>query len=341
VKVEYCVATSPKSWRDLLPVHEAADLFPLMSEAELRELGEDIKANGLQFPIIVYDDQLIDGRNRLDAMALVGIEFEIIKRRGCWVIEYYDDIQALKSPLGGSVAAASVDPYDYVVSANIHRRQLTAEQKRAVIAKLLKAKPEASDRTIAKQTKVDHKTVGKARAELEGRGEIPHVEKRTDTKGRKQRSAKRKKTTSKLDPIVLELMDVSEGGRQLHFGFREDTHAAKLNGNNIDVSKLSPKAQAAIASQTGEVDIETRKAQMAALDKQPDDPSSEELVVQRFIFAADSVIETAKDAREFLSKVQLSEESTAKIGEAVDRVIAAWQSIKERKAEYAASEAAA
>ena len=32
-----------KSWRDVLPVHAAADLFPLMSEDELRELGDDIK----------------------------------------------------------------------------------------------------------------------------------------------------------------------------------------------------------------------------------------------------------------------------------------------------------
>jgi ParB-like chromosome segregation protein Spo0J len=78
-----------KNWRYDLSVHPAADLFPLMSEAELRELGEDIKKNGLQSPIIVMsrpdiDDDgeeieqwyLLDGRNRLDAMALVGIKFE-------------------------------------------------------------------------------------------------------------------------------------------------------------------------------------------------------------------------------------------------------------------------
>jgi hypothetical protein len=45
-------------WRDHLPVHPAADLFPLMSESELRELGEDIKANGL-FSIIKIDPQVV------------------------------------------------------------------------------------------------------------------------------------------------------------------------------------------------------------------------------------------------------------------------------------------
>jgi hypothetical protein len=39
--------SEPKGRRDHLPVHPAADLFPLMSEPELRELGEDIKKNGL------------------------------------------------------------------------------------------------------------------------------------------------------------------------------------------------------------------------------------------------------------------------------------------------------
>jgi hypothetical protein len=35
------------NWRYDLSVHPAADLFPLMSEAELRELGEDIKKKWL------------------------------------------------------------------------------------------------------------------------------------------------------------------------------------------------------------------------------------------------------------------------------------------------------
>jgi hypothetical protein len=77
------------SWRDHLAVHPAAELFPLMSETDpkaLQELAEDIKKNGLQQPIAIRDHpgydrrnpdsakrrQLVDGRNRLDALALLG-----------------------------------------------------------------------------------------------------------------------------------------------------------------------------------------------------------------------------------------------------------------------------
>jgi hypothetical protein len=85
--------TKSKSWREILPVHPAADLFPSMSEAELRELGEDIKKNGLQIPIVLWVREgqhkdrkrysLLDGRNRLDAMELVGIPFELSMGEYC------------------------------------------------------------------------------------------------------------------------------------------------------------------------------------------------------------------------------------------------------------------
>jgi hypothetical protein len=231
------VATSPK-WRDVLPVHPVADSFPLMSEPELRELGEDIKANGLLSKIIVYDGQLIDGRNRLDAMALVGIKFEI-ERRGSWVkafrsedieIGFIDLMFEADAPYEGN-------EHDCVRSANLYRRHLNTDQKRDTIAKLLKAKPEASDRQIAKQTKSSPTTVGTVRKGMEQAGDVSKLDTRTDTKGRKQPSAKPKKPT------------------------------AELSGVSIDVSKLGPKAQAAIAAQTGEVDVEARRAEMAALDR--------------------------------------------------------------------------
>jgi len=65
------------NWRDRLPVHSAADVFPLMSEKERKELAGDIKRNRLKTKIVVWspeagaEKQLLDGRNRLDALALM------------------------------------------------------------------------------------------------------------------------------------------------------------------------------------------------------------------------------------------------------------------------------
>jgi hypothetical protein len=186
------------SWRDVLPIHPAAELFPPMTANELRELGADIKQNGLTSPIVLWSDGkspavLLDGRNRLDAIematgspAMLGA---IEMATGSPAMLGAPSIMAGKDFLACDRVITldrSVDPYAFVISANFRRRHLNAEQKREVIAKLLKTQPEKSDRQIAEMLGVDHKTVASVRAEMEGRGEIPRAEARTDSKGRKQ-----------------------------------------------------------------------------------------------------------------------------------------------------------
>jgi hypothetical protein len=155
--------------------HPLADIFPLMEGADFDALVADIKANGLNDRILLYDGMIIDGRNRYRALLAAGLEPADIDKLHCLV-----DARAI---IGD-------DPLTFVISANLHRRHLTRKQKREVTAKLLKAQPEKSNRQIAKVAKVDDKTVGTVRAELEGRAEIPHVETRADTKGRKQPASK-------------------------------------------------------------------------------------------------------------------------------------------------------
>src|SRR5262249_46801345 len=132
----------------------------------------------------------MDGRNRLDAMEVAG--FTLV--RGGELDPTLGHKTLGLEPLNGALAELELDKdadvYAFVISRNIHRRHLTAKQKRKLIAKLIKATPEKSNRQIAEQVKTDHKTVGTVRGELEGRGEIPHVEARTDTKGRKQPARK-------------------------------------------------------------------------------------------------------------------------------------------------------
>jgi hypothetical protein len=61
---------------------------------------------------------------------------------------------------------------------------LTSAQKRDLISKVLKARPEVSNATVAKQTMADDKTVAKVRRKLEATSEIPRLEKTTGRDGR-------------------------------------------------------------------------------------------------------------------------------------------------------------
>ncbi len=65
------------------------------------------------------------------------------------------------------------NPEKYVLSANVHRRHLTPEQKREAIAAFIKADPKASDRKVGKALKVDGKTVASVREQAGRNAETP------------------------------------------------------------------------------------------------------------------------------------------------------------------------
>jgi hypothetical protein len=171
------------TWRDVLPVHPAAELLPRMSNAELEELRTDIAANGLHTPVIILlsDDgteQLLDGINRLDAMALAGKK--VVKEDGT-----FNHDEVLHQHVRGNT-----DPYRFVLSVNLYRRHLTNEQKTDLIAKLLELKPAASDRQIASLTGTSHPTVAKVRREMTAGRKITTSPTRTDKRGREQPATK-------------------------------------------------------------------------------------------------------------------------------------------------------
>jgi hypothetical protein len=145
-----------------LPIHPAANLFPMMSDDEIRELAEDIRKHGMREPIWLIDGQVVDGRNRLKACKLI------------------DHKPHFATAVFGGTAL------DFVLSKNLHRRHLTPAQRREVIAAVLKQQPENSNRRVAAQTNTDHKTVGTVREELEQGGEIPHLAERVGRDGVKQ-----------------------------------------------------------------------------------------------------------------------------------------------------------
>jgi len=90
-----------------LKFHPLAGIFPLMEGAEFDALVADIRANGLQQNIALYEGKILDGRNRYRACPAAGV-----------------------APVTYNADRLITDPAAYVISANLHRRHLTAEQKR-------------------------------------------------------------------------------------------------------------------------------------------------------------------------------------------------------------------
>jgi CBS domain-containing protein len=177
------------NWRCHLDVHPAADLFPLLSETDpsaLKELAEDIRQHGQREPASYIKDSngihvLLDGRNRLDALEILGRKIDVNDSR------MFEQL------------SSSIDAQAFIISKNIHRRHLKPEQKRELIGNLLKATPEKSDRQIAETVKASPTTVGTVRAKMEKTGDVSKLDTRRDTKGRKQPAKKQiqpKKSTS-------------------------------------------------------------------------------------------------------------------------------------------------
>lgn len=187
-----------KSWREVLKLHPAAELFPPLSPSELKELGEDIKTNGLQSPPLIWVDRvdtggsryLLDGRNRLDAMEAVGLP--VLNERGGFVqkIEEKFNVVSGHYERDGEWVPSSHDPYALVLSLNVRRRHLSSEQKRELVAKILQAKPGMSSRRVAQLVGVSPTTVASGRRRLEAQGDVSKLDTLTDTKGRQQPARK-------------------------------------------------------------------------------------------------------------------------------------------------------
>jgi hypothetical protein len=187
-----------------LPTHPACELIPELPPNEIYELGADIKLNGLRVPIVVYVDPqekpwLLDGRSGLDAMECAGIGFTLKPSAfraskdtpRVWTMSFASNssypMTLPSSSLGWFVVTVRhIDPYEYVISVNIRRRHLTAEQKRDLIETLLRRDPGKSDRQIGKVVGAHPTTVGTVRKEAEERGVVSKLDTRADDKGRQQ-----------------------------------------------------------------------------------------------------------------------------------------------------------
>lgn len=98
----------PLSTLSALSIYPFADEFPYISEDETMELAQDIEAHGLLHPIVLFQNEILDGRNRLKALGKTNLTSVPTE-------EYLGD-----------------DPIGYIISLNLARRHLTIGQRAAL-----------------------------------------------------------------------------------------------------------------------------------------------------------------------------------------------------------------
>jgi ParB-like chromosome segregation protein Spo0J len=91
-------------------VHPLAMLFPLMEGDDYEQLKRHISGYGLQNPIVLWQGQIIDGRNRLRACAELALE-----------------------PAFTEIEGDEMAVYQYIITNNLIRRSLTPEQRAAIL----------------------------------------------------------------------------------------------------------------------------------------------------------------------------------------------------------------
>jgi ParB-like chromosome segregation protein Spo0J len=141
-------------------------LLPDLAEDEYEALKADIAERGVQVPIERDETgAVLDGHHRLRACEELGItEYPTIIRTGM------DEDEKRR----------------HVLALNLDRRHLTREQKRELVARLLVATPEVSNRQIAEQAKVSDHTVADVRSRIVPRAQNAHGDSTVDTLGRRQ-----------------------------------------------------------------------------------------------------------------------------------------------------------
>lgn len=143
--------------------HRLSQLFPLLEGREFDELVEDVRRHGVREAIWLYEEKILDGRNRQRAAAVAGFP--------CPTRTYDGD-----------------DPLGFVISLNLKRRHLDTSQRAMVAARLANMRqgertdlPSFEGRSVSQEqaakllnvglASVEAKSSFRYRARLRGSGE--------------------------------------------------------------------------------------------------------------------------------------------------------------------------
>ena len=200
------------------PELEAVQEFMPISADDRARLKKDIQEAGeIRDPLKIYFDKegtplILGGMNRWEIAQELGMEFV--------PVEVIDLIPVKRREL------ALMD--------NLARRHLSRDQKNKIIEIFLKEDPAESDRTIAKKTGADHKTVAQVRTKLSTTGEIPQLLKRKGADGKVRKAEPEKK-------VKVTILPEKKGPQKPSYAKRVKSFEQNFKRELVDyVDALSP-----------------------------------------------------------------------------------------------------
>lgn len=147
-------------------IHEYCDIFPDLSDAELQEMAESIRANGQLQPIYRWNKKILDGKNRLKACKLAGVNP---------VFESWCPTNPADEKL------ADEEAWNFANALNYDRRHLSASQRSMHAAMRLKRKSAnlhsaETIKSVAKKENVSVRSVKNAKDVIaNGTPELQHA----------------------------------------------------------------------------------------------------------------------------------------------------------------------
>lgn len=205
--------------RTKYPFHPACTVFPQLSDAELRELAEDIAVNGLRNAIVLLKGKILDGRNRYLACDIAGVTPRFVEFEGD-------------------------DPIGWVVSQNLVRRHLTASQKAVVALDLLPLlEKEAKERQRRSHEYRGNGRLAQKCANRNGNGKAAETAARIV--GVSSRYVELAKEVKKKAPNLVQ--EVREGKLTIHVAAQLAENEVRRNGKPLQRVKIDSDDKVRVA----------------------------------------------------------------------------------------------
>lgn len=244
--------------------HEYANIFPMMTDAEYAELKSDIAAHGQIEPIYLFENKILDGRNRYRACMELGIppQCETFQPNGISALDFVISKNLKRRHLtGGQLAmlAVELEPY-FAKSAKERQRDSIKQRDEKGRAKPVSQKVEQLDNGKAseqaaravgtnRQYVSDAKRIAAHSPELVEpvkRGEMPLKEAAKVAR----KAQKQNELAIKAESFTLKADDAAPRETRVKIYNRDARQLAKFVSPDVDLVFTSPPYNVGMAYRT-------------------------------------------------------------------------------------------